>query len=70
VTTCQKKKADSSYQQEMKINYKNLVGVSAQGNSECTREPKISQLEIVSFVDEEILRFEVAMQDPMRVAVQ
>jgi hypothetical protein len=47
-----------------------LVCVRAQGDAKRARESKVSQLEIVPLVDEEILRFEVTMQDPMRVAVQ
>lgn len=44
--------------------------VRAHGDPKRTREPKIGQLQIVSFVDEEILRLEVAMQDPVGVTVQ
>ena len=47
-----------------------LVRVRAHGDAKRAGEPKIGQLEVVPLVDEEILRLEVAMQDPVRVAVQ
>ena len=44
--------------------------VRAHGDAKRAGEPKIGQLEVVPLVDEEILRLEVAMQDPVRVAIQ
>ena len=46
-----------------------LVSVRAHGNAKRARKPEISELQVVSLVDEEILRFEVAMEDPVGVAV-
>jgi hypothetical protein len=47
-----------------------LVRVGAQRNAKRAGEPKISQLQVVPLVYEEVLWLEVAMQDPVRVAVQ
>jgi hypothetical protein len=44
--------------------------VSPHRNTECPGEPKISQLQVVAFVDEEVLWLEVAVEDAMSVTVQ
>ena len=46
------------------------MSVRPHRDTECTRKAKISQLEIVIFVDQKILRLEVSMEYTMRVAVQ
>jgi hypothetical protein len=38
-----------------------LVGVRSHGNAKRPREPKISQLEVVVFINEEVLRFEISV---------
>ena len=46
------------------------MGIRSHGDTECSREPEVGQLEIVIFVDEKVLRFEVSMQDSVGMAVQ
>ena len=38
-----------------------FVSVRSHGNAECPCESKISQLEVVMFIDEKVLRFEVSV---------
>mmetsp|Transcript_36102 Transcript_36102/g.93777 ORF Transcript_36102/g.93777 Transcript_36102/m.93777 type:complete len:558 (-) Transcript_36102:101-1774(-) len=48
-----------------------LVGVRAHGDAEGAREAKVRQLEqVLPLVDEEVLRLEVAVQDPVGMAVR
>lgn len=47
-----------------------FVGICSHGDAECSREPEVGQLEIVIFVDEKVLRFEVSVQDSVGMAVQ
>lgn len=44
--------------------------VCPHGNTERASEPEVSELQIVGFIDQKVLRFQVAMQDTMRVAVE
>lgn len=46
------------------------MGVCSHRNAKGSRETKICEFEVIFLVDKQILRFEVAMQDSMRVAVQ
>jgi len=46
-----------------------LMSVRSHGDAERPSESKISQFEIILFVDEKILRFEVPMQDSVGVTV-
>jgi hypothetical protein len=47
-----------------------LMRVSPHGNTECPGEPKVCQLQVVAFIDEKILWFEVAMKNTMRVTIK
>lgn len=47
-----------------------LVGVGPHGNAECACKAKVGELEVVAFVNEEVLRLQVAVQDSMGVAVE
>lgn len=38
-----------------------LMSISSHGNAKRPRESEISQLEVVMFIDEQVLRFEVSM---------
>jgi hypothetical protein len=49
---------------------KYLVRVRAKWNTECARETEVGELEVVPFVNEQVLRLEVAVQNPVRVAVE
>jgi hypothetical protein len=46
------------------------VRVRAQGDAERPGKTKVGELEVVPLVDQQILRLQVAMQDPVRMAVQ
>ena len=35
----------------------------------CARKPEVCQFEIVLLIDEQVLRLEVSVKDPMRMAV-
>lgn len=48
----------------------NLMGVSPHGNAKCTSQAKIGEFQIVMFVDEQILRLEITMQDSVRVTIK
>ena len=41
--------------------------IGSQRDTESSSEPEIGNLEISRFVDQEILRFEISMEDPSRV---
>jgi len=45
------------------------VSIRSHGNAKGPRESEIGQLEIVLFVDEKVLRFEVSVQDSVGVTV-
>ena len=45
------------------------MSVRSHGNAECSRKTEVSKLEVVIFIDQQILRLEVAMEDTMAVAV-
>jgi len=47
-----------------------FMGIRSHGDAERTCEPEVCQLEIVLFVDEKVLRFEVSMQYSVGMAVQ
>lgn len=46
-----------------------LVGVSAQGDTECSGQTKIGKLEVALTVNEQILRLQITVQDAVTVAV-
>jgi hypothetical protein len=46
------------------------MGVCPHRNTKSSRQAKICEFEIVFLVDKQILRLQVAMQDPVRVTVQ
>jgi hypothetical protein len=46
------------------------MGIRSHGDAERPCEPKVSQFEIVLFVDEKVLRFEVSVQDSVGMTVQ
>lgn len=46
-----------------------FVGVGAERNAEGTGQAKVGELQVALFVDEEVLRLEVAVQDTVGVAV-
>lgn len=45
------------------------MGVSPHWYSECPSKSKVSQLQIVAFINEKVLRFQVPMKDTVRVAI-
>lgn len=45
------------------------MGVGAEGDAEGTREAEVGEFEVAFFVDEEVLGFEVAVEDAVGVAV-
>lgn len=45
------------------------MGVGAQRDAECAGESKVGELEVALAVDEEVLGFEIAMQDAVGVQV-
>lgn len=44
--------------------------VRPHGYPESARKTEIGQLQIISFVDQEVLRLEITMQNAMRVAIK
>lgn len=46
-----------------------FVGVGAQGDAEGAREPEVGEFEVAGAVDEEVLGFQVAVEDAVGVAV-
>jgi hypothetical protein len=46
------------------------VCIRAHRDPERAREPKVREFEIVGAVDEQVLRFEVTVQDPVCMAVE
>jgi hypothetical protein len=49
--------------------YAYLVRVRAQGDAERPGKTKVRELEVVPLIDEQVLRLQVTMQNPVRVAV-
>ena len=47
-----------------------LMGISSHRNTERARKSEISQLEVVTAIDQQVLRFQVAVKDAMRVTVE
>ena len=47
-----------------------LVGIGPHGNTKCTGQTKVGKLQVVSLINEQVLRFEVAVEDPVGVAVK
>lgn len=45
------------------------MGVGAEGDAEGAGEAEVGQFQVADFVDEQVLGFEVAVQDPVGVAV-
>jgi hypothetical protein len=45
------------------------VRIGAHGDTKRTGEPKVSQFQVVPVVNEEILRLEVPMEDPVGVTI-
>jgi hypothetical protein len=45
------------------------MGVRPQRDTERTCKTEVRKFEVVSLVDEQVLRLQVAMQNPVRVAV-
>lgn len=46
------------------------MGISPHRNTKRARQPEIREFEVVAIIDEQILRFQIAMQNPVRMAVQ
>ena len=46
------------------------MSVRSHGNPERSRKTEVSKLEVVIFIDQQILRLEVAMEDAVRMTVQ
>lgn len=46
-----------------------LMSICSHGNAKRPRESEISQLEVVMLIDEQILGFEVSVQDSMGMTV-
>ena len=46
------------------------MSVRSHGNAERSRKTEVSKLEVVIFIDQQILRLEVAMEDAVRMTVQ
>jgi len=49
---------------------KYLVSVCAHGDTKRPRKSKISQLQVVMFIDEKVRRVEFSMKDPVGMAIQ
>lgn len=47
-----------------------LMRICPHRNPECASEAEVCQLQVVSFVNEKILWFKIAMQDTMRMAIE
>lgn len=48
----------------------NLMRVCPHGNAERACKAKVAKLEVVISIDQKILRFQVAMEDAMRVTIE
>jgi hypothetical protein len=53
---------------ELKATY--LMGISSHRNTKGPGKSEISQFQVVALVDEEVLRLEVAMKNPMRMTIE
>jgi hypothetical protein len=58
---------NKKYWRQWKGHY--LVSVRSHRNTKRTGKAKVRQFQIIPVVNEEILRFQIAMEDAMRVAV-
>lgn len=47
-----------------------LVGISPHGNTKRPRQAEICKLEVVAFVDQQVLGLEIAMKDSVRMAIK
>lgn len=47
-----------------------LMGISPHRNTECSGEPEIGKLEMIFTINEEILRFQISVQNAMSMAVE
>lgn len=47
-----------------------LVGISPHGNTKRPRQAKVCKLEVVAFVNQQVLGFEITMKNSMRMAVK
>lgn len=47
-----------------------LVGISPHGNTKRPRQAEICELEVIALVNQQVLGFEVAMKDSVRMAVE
>jgi len=45
------------------------MGIRPHRYTKCTSKTEIRKLEVVVFIDEQILRFEITVQDAMRVTI-
>lgn len=46
-----------------------LMSICPHRNAKRARKPEITKLEVIAFVNEEILRLQITVQDAMRVAI-
>jgi hypothetical protein len=46
------------------------VGISPHGNTKRPRQAEICKLEVVTFVDQQVLGLEIPMEDSVRVAIK
>jgi hypothetical protein len=47
-----------------------LMRISPHGNTKRSREPEIRKLEVILAIDKQVLGLQIAMEDPVRMAVQ
>ena len=50
--------------------YAYLMCVRAHGNTKCARQTKVCELQVIVFVDEQILWLEIAVEDAVCMAVK
>lgn len=55
---------------EETVHATNLMRVCPHGNSERACKAEVTKLEVVISIDQKILRFQVAMEDAMRVTIE
>lgn len=48
----------------------NLVGVGPHWNTERTSETKVRKLEVIMLIDEQVLRFQITMENSMRMTIE
>lgn len=61
--------SDAQYDSGVDRTLTDLVGICAHWNTEGPREPEIRQLQVVILVDQQVLRFQVSVKDPVGVAI-